>query len=180
LESIDTDGTALGRKDVSVRTYINDLLAAFGSPPLFRNARLGRALDDYIEAQIHSSVELATDVGAVVIDPSFRGTAVGELVEAIAGKYHLEVEWHEGFELRIEEVPSNFRGEEMPSLARSVAERVGTRPLLDAATIGQAAVSIVTNPEQWQAWGSVDDALQRVKYLWHILVVYGAPYTSEP
>jgi hypothetical protein len=41
-----------------------------------------------------------------------------------------------------------------------VGKRVGTRPLLDAAAIGQAAVSVVTNPEQWQEWGAVDVAPQ--------------------
>jgi Protein of unknown function (DUF3626) len=177
LESIDNHGTALGRKDVRVGASIDDLLAS-SSHPSFWDATPGRALDDYIEAQIHSSVELATDIGAVVIDPSFRGTAVGELLEAMAGKYRLEIEWHPGFELSVEGVPSDYRGEDMPTFARFVAEHVDTRPLLDAATIGQGAVSIVTNRQQWQEWGTVDEALQRIKYLWHILVVYGAPYAS--
>jgi hypothetical protein len=178
LETIDKHGTALGRNDVSVQAYINKLLSS-SSHPSFGDAKLGRALDNYIEAQIHSSVELASDVSAMVVDPSFRGTAVGELLEAIAGKYHLEMEWHEGFELSIERVPSDFRGEEMPSLAKFVAEHVGAGPRIDAATIGHGAVSIVTNPQQWQEWGTVDDALQRIKYLWHILVVYGVPCTSD-
>jgi hypothetical protein len=35
--------------------------------------RTGRALDDYVEAQVHANIDLATDVEAVVVDPSFRG-----------------------------------------------------------------------------------------------------------
>jgi hypothetical protein len=177
LQDIDTHGTTLGRDHLSVQAYINELLSSSRKRST-KHTQLGRALDNYIEAQIHNSVELANDVEAVVIDPSFHGTAVGELLEAIADKYHLEMEWHQGFELSIEKVPSDFRGEEMPSLAKFVAAHVGTRPLIDAATIGQAAVSVVTDPQQWQEWGTVDDALQRLKYLWHILVVYGVPYCA--
>jgi hypothetical protein len=44
---------------------------------------LGRAIDDYIEAQIHGRLRLEDDVDAVVADPSFRGSETGRsLVEA--------------------------------------------------------------------------------------------------
>ena len=35
----------------------------------------GGLLDDYIEAHVHGTVALAADVEAVVLDPSFRGSA---------------------------------------------------------------------------------------------------------
>ncbi|PZW28463.1 uncharacterized protein DUF3626 [Thermosporothrix hazakensis] len=38
-----------------------------------------------------------------------------------------------------------------------------------------AIVAVVPSPEQWQARGSSQEALQRIKYLWHILAVYGRP-----
>jgi hypothetical protein len=172
FESIDKHGMALGRKDVGLVAYVNELLGMSNRPSI-KDAKLGRALDDYIEAQIHSSIKLSDDVEAVVVDPSFRGTATGELLEAMAKQYDFEIDWHEGFKLEVDKVPSDFRGEEMPSLAKYVAEHVGTGQYIDAATIGQAAVSVVNDPEQWQEWGNVDEALQRIKYLWHILVIYG-------
>ncbi len=46
---------------------------------------------------------------------------------------------------------------------------------MNAAVIGQAAVSAVHEPEAWQQWLTpVDDVLQQIKYLWHALVVFGS------
>jgi Protein of unknown function (DUF3626) len=64
----------------------------------------------------------------------------------------------------------------MPPLAQRVLENHALEnSYLDAATLGLAAVSVVTNPEQWQDRGSLKDTLQYIKYLWHILVVCGKP-----
>ena len=89
---------------------------------------------------------------------------------------NLQVEWHPGFELSVSEVPDDFRGPEMPPLAKRVMENYAVDSQhLDAAVIGLAARSVITNPEQWQDWGSAKDTLQHLKYLWHILVIYGKP-----
>ena len=61
----------------------------------------------------------------------------------------------------------------MPLLARRVAERAA-RSRLDAAAIGVAAASVVTDPVQWTDFESPREALQHLKYLWHILVAFGA------
>ncbi|MDP8930328.1 MAG: DUF3626 domain-containing protein [Actinomycetota bacterium] len=46
---------------------------------------------------------------------------------------------------------------------------------LDAAKIGQAAVSVVRDPERWQDWGTPGEVLQRFKDLWRMLVAHGEP-----
>lgn len=62
--------------------------------------------------------------------------------------------------------------------ARRLAERVvgyhGTAPRLDAANIGQAAVSAVREPERWRDWGAPRHVLQDLN-LWRIVVVHGEP-----
>jgi len=68
----------------------------------------GRALDDYIEAQVHGAVLLGDDVEALVADPSYQGTAVGAHLEQMARRYRFELSWHQGFQLGANEVPEGF------------------------------------------------------------------------
>ncbi|GCE07197.1 DUF3626 domain-containing protein [Dictyobacter aurantiacus] len=176
LEEIQAHGNALGRKNVAVPTFVNALLDADDTRERFFQRSQGHALDDYIEAQIHSDLRIGDDVDALVADPSFQNTTIGEILTATAHRYGFPLEWHEGFVLSLDEVPADFRGPEMPHLARRVLENHAAKNgYLDAATIGLAAVSVVTNPQQWQDWGSPANTLQHIKYLWHILVVYGKP-----
>jgi hypothetical protein len=176
LEEIQTSGNALGRKEVDVTTFVSALLHPGQTRKHFFQRSQGRALDHYIEAQIHGNLIIANDVDALVADPSFQNTATGEIMEAMAKKYGFPLEWHEGFELPVEEVPGDFRGPEMPPLARRIVKNhAEDHDYLDAALLGLAAVSVVTNPQQWQDWGTPRDILQHIKYLWHILVVYGKP-----
>jgi hypothetical protein len=68
--------------------------------------------------------------------------------------------------------------------ARQLAERVvdchGRAGRLDASNIGQAAVSVVRSPEQWKNdWGGQAEALQYLKYLWRITVVYSEPLAPD-
>nr|WP_309227315.1 DUF3626 domain-containing protein [Micromonospora thermarum] len=67
-------------------------------------AAAGRALDDYVEAQVHGELSLARDVEAVVVDPSFRGTETGATFAAAAGRYGFDLRWHAGFELPVERI----------------------------------------------------------------------------
>jgi Protein of unknown function (DUF3626) len=145
------------------------LLARVGAQPA-----MGRELDEYVEAQIHGVVRLDTDVDAVVIDPAFAGTPAGDLLVAAAERHGFAAEWHPGTVLAVDAVPDDVpdTGGREPSLwqafcaggrARALAEEVaGDR--LDAAGIGRAAVAVADDPE----------VLQRLKYLWLILVAYGS------
>lgn len=94
-------------------------------------------LDDYVEAQVHGHLALATDVEAVVLDPSFRGTRV----EAAAADLPCAVEWHEGFVASMDDLRAHpgFRGPEIVALAGSCAVdgRLTPRLVGDAARTGE-------------------------------------------
>ncbi|MFG3346076.1 DUF3626 domain-containing protein [Streptomyces sp. NPDC048018] len=114
------------------------------------------ALDDYIEAQVHGPVEIARDVEALVLDPSFRGTEV----EAAARALPCPVEWHGGFRLSVEELRRrpDFRGPEFVELGAAIA----VDGWLDPRIVQEAAES-----------GRHDR--QDVKRVWHLLARFGAP-----
>lgn len=59
-------------------------------------------LDDYVEAHVHGVVDLETDVEALVLDPSYRGTPV----EEHAAQLPCPVEWHDGFRLTVDQLRS--------------------------------------------------------------------------
>lgn len=198
LERIALIGNALGRGGLDVSSFVGGLLSTDASRGrgLFRRAP-GRALDDYIETQIHGAVSLSADVEALVVDPSFRGTRSGELLLATAELHGFSTEWHPGSALRVSEVPDDAppstETAAMPRwqafcahgraarLARRVTEDYAVdRQHLDAAAIGQAAGSAVRHPEQWQEWGSPTEALRCLKDLWLILVRYGTPPGDRP
>jgi Protein of unknown function (DUF3626) len=111
-------------------------------------------LDDYVEAHVHGGVRLASDAEALVLDPSFRGTAV----EETARRLPCTLEWHPGFVLNIDDVRRrpDFKTPE----AVALAERVAVDGLLTAAILGAAAPG--HDP-------------QTVKYVWHYIARYGHP-----
>jgi Protein of unknown function (DUF3626) len=127
-------------------------------------------MDDYVEAQIHGGLDLRADVTAVVADPSFIGTRTAESLALLAPS----LRWHAGFVLAPGDFPADLRGPDAPRLAGHVASRYRTDHL-DAATIGRAARSVAREPGAWTAFGEPAEALQLIKYLWHILVLRGAP-----
>jgi hypothetical protein len=159
------DGSALG---VPVGDLSGRLRALAEPRP---DAVMSRALDDYIEAQVHGPIVLAEDAEAVVVDPSFRGTEVGAMLAATG----VPVEWHLGYVLTADDVPDDFRTPETPKFARYVADRCDTGGRIDAEIIGRAAASIVRSPATWDRWGDQDELLQLVKYVWHTLVAFGRP-----
>lgn len=139
----------------------------------------GRALDDYIEAQIHGDIDLSRDVEAMVVDPSFRRTDVGATLAKIARRHRFALHWHTGFELDVDRIDPDFRGPAIPPLAARIHAEFG-RPgaPVDAALIGRAAASVVSDPAGWADRGPTDVTLQHLKQLWHVLVRFGAPCAS--
>lgn len=132
---------------------------------------LGRSLDDYLEAQVHGPLCLETDVDTLVVDGSFRGTSTGEDIEAIAQRFGFPLHWRPAFELALEDVPEDFRGAMMPSLAQRV---VPTGGVLTARAIGEGALSLETSPEAWADWsGNYQETWQQLKQLWHVLLAFG-------
>lgn len=58
------------------------------------NNSLSSNLDSFIEAQIHGSIKLDRDVEKLVIDPSFIGTEIEKILNAIALKYNIKIKRH--------------------------------------------------------------------------------------
>ena len=182
LEAAEARGEAL-----AVRGSVADVVRRLSRPPgssrrAPASGAVGRALDDYIEAQVHGPIELSRDVEALVLDPSFDGTEVGERLRELCDRHGIVRATHPGFVLAPHEVPSDFRGPRMPALAERVARlaRVSPSippapPTIDAATIGRAAASLQRDPAAWQDWATPDETLQHLKQLWHVLVRFGRP-----
>ena len=118
--------------------------------------RLDDPLDEYVEAHVHGGIDLQRDVAAIVLDPSFRGTAV----EDAAAAGGVPVVWHPGYELAPDRLPSlaAYRGRDVTDAAMRIA---GDRALTPA-SLGRAR----------QADG-VDPRL--AKWVWHLLAAHGRP-----
>ncbi|TCC00661.1 DUF3626 domain-containing protein [Micromonospora zingiberis] len=172
--TVDT-GASLGRPGVDLVALTAALLRRREHVAAAPRAA-GRALDDYIEAQVHGEVDLSRDVRELVADPSFRGTAVGTALGAAARRHGFRLRWHAGFSLPVDRVDADFRGPVIPPLAARVhAEFARPGEPLTAALIGRAAASLVTDPDRWADRGPVADTRQHLKQLWHVLVRFGLP-----
>lgn len=169
-------GTCLGRPGTDVLALARHLLR----PREAEGNRPGRSLDDYVEAQVHGELRLDRDVECLVADPSFRGTRVGATLAEAARRYRLPLRWHAGFALPVDAVDADFRGPDIPPLAARVHREFG-RPgeLVDAALIGRAAGSVVTEPDRWADRGPAALTLQHLKQLWHVLVRFGVPLAGR-
>ncbi len=168
-ESFERD-FALGIADMRPPRLINHLKCRLQEP--FENpadSPPSRNLDHYIEAQVHGEIRLLDDVDALIADPSFRGSDIGIDLERLCKFHDIAMYWHGGFVLNVEDVPSDFRGPEMPALARRVAEN----GLLDVRMIGCAAADLKRTPTNWEKVGSPEHVLQALKLLWHVLVKFG-------
>jgi ribosomal protein S18 acetylase RimI-like enzyme len=135
----------------------------------YRSERPSRDLDGYVEAQVHGGASLEADVETIVLDPSFRGTSVERDLQAAAQRYGFQLSWHGGSELDVDDVPDDFRGPTMPTIAQRVARPDG---VLDARSIGVcAAQASFSEPS---AMGDPPDSqLQQLKYLWHTVLAHG-------
>lgn len=145
----------------------DDLFAALRGEVVARRPR--RNLNGHLEAQVHGGVELAVDVEAVVLDPSYIGTEVEDDLAAAAECYGFELLWHAGSELAASDTPDDFRGPVMPDVARRVARADG---VVDAAAIGRAARLVVATPPL-PGGDPPESELQLLKYLWHTVLAYG-------
>lgn len=111
-------------------------------------------MDDYVEAHVHGHLDLATDVEALVLDPSYRGTVVEEAARGLA----CPIEWHGGFVASIDDIRAHpgFRGAEIVSLAGELAVDARLTPRL----VGDAARTDRHHP-------------QAIKQVWHYVARFG-------
>ena len=160
----------LGVPDLTIAgllSLVRQLASARAAPS---HLEPGRVLDTQIEAQVHGPVELEHDVELLVADAAFASTPTGRVLREVATRNGFALQWHSGFRMAVSEVPDDFRGPEMPRLARRIA---GGDGMLDAAVIGAAEATLHRQPELWQDWGTHAEVLQHLKQLWHVLVHYG-------
>ena len=111
-------------------------------------------LDDYVEAHVHGVVDVRADVEALVLDPSFQGTAV----EDDAARLGVPVEWHVGYRLPVEVLAAHpdYRGPEVVALG----EHVAVDGVLTPRVIGDAAATGEHDP-------------QTLKRVWHHVARFG-------
>ena len=79
---------AFGVSDLTIAGLLDRLARGLSKP--FRNPQsrpLGRALDSFIEAQVHGEIHLSEDVERCVADLVFRDHPVGETLAAISRAY---------------------------------------------------------------------------------------------
>lgn len=110
-------------------------------------------LDNYIEAHVHGLLSINEDVEAIVLDPSFQGTAI----EQCAKSLDCRVEWHDGFRLSLDRITDCevFRG--------VVAARAIARIAQD---------DVVTPAILWRARDAMLD-YQTAKWVWHCIARFG-------
>ncbi|WP_243639925.1 DUF3626 domain-containing protein [Micromonospora sp. MW-13] len=168
-------GVALGVAGMDTATLARTLFRRPGRDP-WRPGPAARALDDYVEAQIHGEISLSRDVDALVLDPSFDGTEVGRLLTDLAARHGWALRWHAGFELPVDGIDPEFRGPDIPLVAARIhAELARPGEPVDAALVGRAAGSVATEPDRWAGRGSLPVTGQHLKQLWHVLVRFGTP-----
>lgn len=112
--------------------------------------RLDAVLDNYIEAHVHGPVSIEEDVEALVLDPSYRDTAVGEA----ALRLGCDIEWHDGFRLRLERLLAH--------------ETFRPKPAIDAIV----RLAITTPADIGAAHGDLLD-YQTAKWVWHCVARFG-------
>ncbi|EGR51602.1 uncharacterized protein TRIREDRAFT_103442 [Trichoderma reesei QM6a] len=172
LEECFTWDAALGVQNVRPKQMVDYINALRESPLVGEHYKRipSRNLDHLIEAQIHGDVLLSRDVEALVVDPSFfsRGDT-GPLLRALGETYGFPVFVHHGFQLSIDDVPDDFRGPTMPSLAARIAFEGG----VDVQVVGEAVRDAVSGGQLLRDRGTLAEVLQELKLLWHVLVRYG-------
>jgi hypothetical protein len=174
LEEAFTREYAIGERDLTPTRLINHFIVNLKKKLTDPEKKEpNRNLNHYIEAQVHGDISLKEDVEVLVADPSFKETNIGRTLENICIKYSIELYWHRGFALKVEEVPSDFRGPSIPSLAKLIAQN----NCINASIIGCAVMDLHRNPQNWLERGTFKEVLQELKLLWHVLVRYGTPYT---
>jgi len=173
LEDAFTRETTMGVKGEMRPSGLVKAIIAKGEGVEVERARTGN-LDYYVEVQVHGKVRLDRDIEALVADPSFRGSEVGEGMEELAGKFGFPLQWHVGSEIMADEVPHDFRGPTVPSLAKRVAKD----GLVTVKAIGDAVWELARDPAAWKERGSQSHVMQELKWLWHVLVRYGKPFKS--
>lgn len=132
---------------------------------------IGRILDDIIEIHVHGNIRIDRDVDFISVDSSFKNTEIGKIFIELKARAKVNIIWRPGFRLRINQVPPNFRGENLIKFMKHCWQDGH----VDAYRLGRKANEIICDPHKWTEWGGLYDVLQLVKQTWHSIVVFGEP-----
>ncbi|MFT4415107.1 DUF3626 domain-containing protein [Fredinandcohnia humi] len=161
--------SAIGEIELTTPKLVNKLLNLETRFEKIAIKEPSRNLNHYIEAQVHGEISLKEDVEVLIADSSFKGTPIGKTLEQMCLMYSIDMYWQQGYVLSVNEVPDNFRGATMPSLAK----RIARNNHIDAHVIGLAVMDLHRNPASWSDRGTFTEVLQELKLIWHVLVKYG-------
>ena len=163
---------AIGERNLTPQKLVDHLRTNLEQPFVDPSSKeANRNLNHYIEAQVHGDFSFQDDVDLLIADPSFKGTYIGQILQQLCARDSINLYWHMGFAMRVEDIPTNFRGPSMSSLAKCIAQD----DFIDVSTIGIAALDLKRDPVPWGARGTYEEVLQELKLLWHVLVRYGKP-----
>lgn len=133
--------------------------------------RASKNLDHYIEAQIHTEISLKNDIDYLIADSAYRFTEYENLFKKVCELYSIILIWNKVHELEINDIPENFRGSEMPIIAKEIA----INNKINAYVLGLAEKRY---KEEIEEEAVRQDKNQKLKYLWHTLIKYGKPITQ--
>jgi hypothetical protein len=168
---LDAVSAPLGVEGLSLQRLLSDLRSEIPIPTGLGPDARGRALDSFVEAQVHGRVDLGRDVEELVADACFSGTAVGDGLAELASVYGISLRWHPGFALESHEFPEVFRG----FTTRRVAERVAVEGVVNAFHLGVGENRFRLDPTGWDEFGSTSEVLTSFRRVWHVLVLRGRP-----
>jgi Protein of unknown function (DUF3626) len=116
-------------------------------------------LDDYVEAHVHGGVRFESDVEALVLDPSHRGSDVETEARRLGERFGVPLEWHPGFATTTDVIARHpdYRGPHVVA----AATRVAVDGVLTPRVIGDAARA-----------GAEDE--QVLKRVWHCTARFGS------
>jgi hypothetical protein len=152
---------------------INGLFDYFLSENRFAETCLGRALDEYIEVQIHRTILLERDVKSIAIDESYISTEIEESVNKLSDRYAIEVKYIPYRKIRSADINPEFRGAMIRPLVESISNEIAHDEFITPYTLGKAYRHIMKNPSQWRYFGSDEQLFQRLKQLWHVVAYFG-------
>lgn len=111
---------------------------------------LDPVLDNYIEAHVHGPLSINEDVEALVLDPSYRNTAVDEWAMLLT----CDVEWHDGFRLQLDRLFAHDGFRPKPAI-----DAISELNISTPADLGKAR----DNPLDYQT----------AKWVWHCIARFG-------